>query len=33
MLYFSSINMDGAAEEWFSEGGPVTSQGKNSVTN
>lgn len=22
LLYFSSINMDGAAEEWSTEGGP-----------
>lgn len=26
LLYFSSINMDGAAEEWSTEGGPAGRQ-------
>lgn len=26
LLYFSSINMDGAAEEWSTEGGPMRRQ-------
>lgn len=37
LLYFSSINMDGAAEKWSTEGGPArrqtqSPQSRNSVT-